>query len=132
MRTEDWADVRNEETVLDLTPEQATQLRAEYEADQRAKADARRKERDEWYQQLARARQAHDARGAAELADDVAWARTVIVDGERFRDGLALYLVLYTARKMATGRALSLTETARLRRAVTVLFPDVAEQSAVA
>lgn len=123
MRLEDW-DVRDE-SVLDLASDHADQLRAEYEADERAKAERRRYERAEWFRALARARLAQAAMHADEVAADVAWARSVLVDGETFEDGLALYCVLHDAKKQSLGRSLGMSEINRLRRAVLVLWPEM-------
>jgi hypothetical protein len=122
MRLEDW-DIGGE-TVLDLSPEEADRLRAAYEAEQTAKAERRAHERQEWSRAIAQAREAQTAAAAEELAADVAWARTVIVEGETFRDGLALYCVLHEARKRSVGHSLGYTDIARLRRLVAALTDE--------
>ena len=130
MRLEDM-DGRNEETVLDLTPEQATQLRAEYEADQAAKALRKAEERAQWNAAAAIARRRMTELSDAELAEDLAWARSVLVEGETFTDGAALFLALYTAKKASVARSLTFSETNRLRRVLVALWPDGSREMAV-
>lgn len=120
----------------EITPDVADRMRAEYEAGEREKAAARQRERDEWFRQLARARdrmaRGETARQQEELAADRAWARSVLVDGETFTTGGALFLALYNAKKASVAHSLSFTEVARLRRLVLALYPEVAESSDMA
>lgn len=133
MRHEDWADVGEQvdETMLDLTPEQADRLRAEYEADEAAKVARRREERAQWNAAAAIARRRMTDLSAAELAGDLAWARSVLVEGETFRDGAALFLALYNAKKASVARPLTFSETNRLRRVLVALWPDGSREMAV-
>ena len=134
--TREEFDFDREPTVLDITPEEADALRAQYEAEEAAKATRRREEQAEWFRQLARARN-NIARGLTtwqqeELAADMAWARSVLIDGETFRTGDQLFLALYTARKASLARGLTFSETARLRRLLVALAPTLVEQEVVA
>lgn len=127
MRVEDVWDVRAE-SVLDMTADEADALREEYEERQRTtaaeRADRKARDRATWNEAAKIAQRRLAELYADELASDVAWARTVLLAGETFRDGSALYLTLYQAKKASVGRTLSFTESNRLRRVCVAVWAE--------
>lgn len=108
----------------ELTPAEADRLRAEYEAQEREKAERKARERVQWDAAVRSAQRRVAERADEELAADVAWARTVLVEGETFPDGLALYCALHAVKKASVGRSLGYSEISRLRRVTAALMAD--------